>query len=225
MVLIDIACTTLDDVQQAALGGANSLELSVDLAADGLTPSLDFVKSVRETVTIPIHVMLRVHARNFVYSHAEKASMLADSHALADSCDGFVVGALLDSGDFDTAWIRVVAESFPEHRLTLHRALDHCINPVETLQDLKSVVSRVLVSGSLTTAWKGRDTLKAWVAQFGHDYSFVAAGSVNHDIIARLVAESSVQECHAARAVRRDGVVAADLVAALREAAIEGHHP
>jgi len=217
MVLLDIACTTVEDALHAEQGGANSLELSVDLAADGLTPSLACVQTVRQQVRIPLHVILRVHARNFVYNHTEKASMLADSRAIAPFCDGFVVGALLNDQSFDVAWIHVLAEVLPTHRLTLHRALDHANNPGETLERLQGVAHRVLASGSLTTAWDGRETLCNWVQRFGSLYSFVAAGSVNHETIAALVAETGVHECHAARAVRRDGIVAADLVRELRE--------
>ena len=217
MVLLDIACTTLDDALHAEQGGANSLELSIDLAADGLTPSLAFVQSVRQHVRIPLHVILRVHARNFVYNHAEKAAMLADSRVIAPFCDGFVVGGLVDNQSFDVAWIHILAEVFPTHRLTLHRALDHATNPVETLEKLQGVAHRVLASGSLTTAWDGRETLCHWVKRFNSHYSFVAAGNVNHETIEALAAETGVQECHAARAVRRDGVVVGDLVRDLRK--------
>jgi copper homeostasis protein len=220
MVLLDIACTTLEDALQAEQGGANSLELSVDLAADGLTPSLLLVQTVRNHVRIPLHVILRVHARNFIYSHTEKAAMVADSRAIAPFCDGFVVGALLDNETFDVAWIRILSEIFPSHRLTLHRALDYASNPIETLEHLQGVAHRVLASGSRTTAWDGRKTLHHWVQRFGSQYSFVAAGSVNHEIIAPLIVETGVQECHSASAVRRDGIVAADLVRDLRTKAI-----
>jgi copper homeostasis protein len=217
MVLLDIACATLDDAKNAEQGGADSLELSIDLAADGLTPSLMLVQNVREAVHIPLNVLIRAHARDFVYTHAEKASMLADSRALASVCDGFVIGGLLETGAFDVAWIRIFAEAFPTHTLTLHRALDHANNALDTLHSLQGVAQRVLASGSLTTAWNGRETLRAWVQGFGSHYSFVAAGQVNQDNIAALIAETGVQECHAARAVRRENEVVPNLVRSLRE--------
>lgn len=217
MVLLDIACTTLDDAKHAEQGGADSLELSIDLAADGLTPSLMLVQSVRQHVHIPLHVMLRVHSRNFVYNHTEKAAMVADSRALAPYCDGFVVGALLDDHFFDIAWIRILAEIFPMHRLTLHRALDYANNATETLTALQGVAHRVLASGAQTNAWDGRETLRQWVQRFGSHYSFVAAGNVSHDTIKALIVETGVHECHAARAVRREGEVVPDLVRELRK--------
>lgn len=219
MVLLDIACTTLEDAVHAEQGGADSLELSIDLAADGLTPSRRLVEQVRTHVHIPLHVIVRAHNRDFVYTHAEKADMLADSRLLAEFCDGFVVGGLLENGAFDTAWVRVLADAFPTHRITLHRALDHCNNPLEALDALKGTVHRVLVSGSLTTAWTGRETLRHWVERFGSHYSFVAAGQVSHDSIKALIVETGVHECHAARAVRRDGVVEPELVRTLRDCA------
>lgn len=232
MVWIDIACTTVEDVGQAIRGSTNSIEISVDLAADGLTPPLPLLADIYRTLEeiiprirgyeklliVNTHVILRPHNRDFVYTTEEKMQMLAQAAALSAWCDGFVIGGLLPDGRFDIEWIYALHTLYRDHTLTLHRALDHCNNPLEALRDLRGIANRVLASGSITTAWEGRDTLRGWVQQFGRDYSFVAAGDVNHSNIGALVAYTGVHECHAARAVRRDGVVAADLVKSLRAA-------
>jgi copper homeostasis protein len=218
MAAIEIGVTTVDDARRAAAGGASSVEVSVDLAADGLTPPLELVREVREAVSIGVNVIVRPHNAGFVYTAAEQEVMLRDAAALrALGVDGLVAGAHRPDGTFDTDLMRALKAAAPGLTLTLHRALDTCSDPENTLAVLSGVAGRVLASGRATTAWDGRETLRAWVGRFGAAYRFAAAGRVRHARAVELVRYTGAHELHVASAVMRDGVVDSELVRALVE--------
>jgi copper homeostasis protein len=56
--------------------GATQIELCADLANDGLTPDYDLIKEVKSKVKIPVKVMIRPRAGNFVYTIREINKMI-----------------------------------------------------------------------------------------------------------------------------------------------------
>jgi copper homeostasis protein len=208
MTRVDIAVTTLEDALNAQIGGADSIEISMDLAADGLTPPLELVKQIRDAVQLQVHVIVRPHNRDFNYTEAETDLMLRDAERLMVSgADGIAIGAHLPDGRFNVALVHEFARVVPYSILTIHRALDTCTNPIETLQQVRGIARRILVSGGAPNVDAGKDTLQAWVDQFGAHYRFVAAGSVRLETAYDLVVFTGVQEVHTASAVRTQGVV------------------
>ncbi|NJN00208.1 MAG: hypothetical protein HC793_00535, partial [Aquincola sp.] len=47
-----------------------------------------------------VHIILRPHNRDFVYTRDEKDALLAQAAERARWCDGFVIGGLLPDGRF-----------------------------------------------------------------------------------------------------------------------------
>ena len=76
-------------------GGADSIEISRDLSVGGLTPDFDLVRRARDAVQIAIHVMIRPHARDFLYTEREIDLILDSARKLAQiGINGVVFGAL-----------------------------------------------------------------------------------------------------------------------------------
>ena len=73
--LLEISVETLEGARAAERGGADRIELCGDLSLGGVTPGADLVRTVHEQVRIPIFVMIRPRAGDFVYSTAEFAEM------------------------------------------------------------------------------------------------------------------------------------------------------
>jgi copper homeostasis protein len=208
MTKIEIATTSVQDALAAQAGGANSIEVSVDLAADGLTPPVELVRQIRAAVQITINVIVRPHNRDFIYTPDEIDLMLRQTRDIVSAgADGIVVGGHLPDGRFDVDLIRRISDAAPGNIITIHRAIDSCTNADEALHQLKGIAHRVLASGKAPKVDEGRETLKQWVAEFGNDFRFVAAGKVRLETAQALVDYTKVHEIHTASAVMTDGRV------------------
>lgn len=221
MTQLEVIASTREDAVAAELGGASSVEVCVDLAADGLTPPLGVVRAIRDAVQIDMNVMLRPHNNGFVYSEDDIAQMLAELETFTPlGIQTIVFGAHMPDGALDVALIRRIAEVAAPVPLTVHRALEWSSNPAEALPELVGLATRVLTSGPANSAPEGVAGLRKWVATYGAHFRFAAAGGIRLDNI-RLIAETTgVDQCHVGTAARTAGVVDAvkvrELVAALR---------
>lgn len=219
MTRLEIITQSLDDAIAAAQGGADSAEVCVNLAADGLTPPLVLVSAIRAVVQIDLHVMLRPHNRGFVYSEADVTLMLAQPEAFkALGIQMIVFGAHTPEGALDLALIRRIAEAAAPVPLSLHRAFERSSSPDEALPELVGVVARILTSGPAPSAPEGIDGLRRWVEQYGDQFRFAAAGGVTLHNIRQIADQTGVDECHVGTAAQTDGAVDAAKVRALRAA-------
>ena len=68
--MIKEACVeSFREAKLAQQRGANRIELCSDLANDGLTPSLELMKKACSGLQIPVMVMARPRAGNFVHTN------------------------------------------------------------------------------------------------------------------------------------------------------------
>jgi copper homeostasis protein len=200
--------TTVGDAQRAADGGAHSIEVSVNLEEDGLTPPLELVENIRRAITAEVHVILRPHNSGYHYGADEITTITEQAKMLVSmGIQGLVFGVYAPEGRLDAGCIRELKAVAPNLAMTIHRAIDNAIRPEESLDDLKGVVSRVLTSGHAATAWEGRHTLRDWVQQFGHDFTFIPAGKVGFDNVEDIMRLTGAPMCHAGSAVRSEGQV------------------
>ncbi len=215
---LEIAVETLDDVLSAQAGGADSVEVSVNLSRDGLTPPLALVQQLRDTISIELHMIVRPHDRDFVYSSDEMATILETTATFVQAgVDGIVFGAHLPDGRLDIDAIHQVRSVSETAIFTLHRALDTCTNPDETLRNLTGIIDRVLTAGQAPTAWEGRDDLQRWQADFGDTMQLVVAGSIRESHLLDLLNWTGIQAIHVGSAVRENGKVSVEKVRHLRQ--------
>src|SRR5262245_13512784 len=112
MYTLQIIATSLEDALEAQAGGESNLEVTVNLAFGGVSPPLHVVQDIRKAVTLDLHVMVRPHARSFVYSHADIDAIFAEvSQFKAAGANGIVFGALKTDSTLDEELIRRVAEA------------------------------------------------------------------------------------------------------------------
>lgn len=179
MTTLEIAVTCVQDAVNAVAGGAESVELSFDLAAGGLTPDHAVMQAVRDVLKIPMYVILRPHAESFRYTKAQVDGMLNDIRVMQSvGVDGVVFGAVDSDNKIDVGLMCQIADASKPLPVTLHRALDGSSEPATALKALVGIVPRVLTSGPAETAWVGRDGMKLWVEQFGQQMQFVSSGSL-----------------------------------------------
>src|SRR5690606_3455786 len=112
MTVLEVAATDLDDALRAVEGGAQSLEVLRDLAADGLTPPLELVRLIRDKVTLPLNIMLRPHNNGFVYSLSEFEPLLEYIVALKPiGVQGVVFGVCSPDGAIDLSLMHFIAHT------------------------------------------------------------------------------------------------------------------
>ncbi len=217
MPKLEIAATTVDDAVAAEQGSADSIEISRDLSVGGLTPTFDVVRRTRDAVKFPIHVMLRPHAPDFIYTEREIDQILADAQQFkAIGVNGLVFGAVTAENRLDLALIRRVAQAAAPLTLTVHRALDFSVEPEQALAGLIGIVPRVLTAGPAPTAWEGRAALAQWISRFGTQLRFVISGSLKVEQMPEMLATIRAHEYHFGSAARWGDAVDPDRVRLLR---------
>src|SRR6266446_593416 len=189
LILIEAAVESLDAVLAAAAGGANRIELCTDLAHGGTTPDLTLLPV---QLPIPVFVLVRPRAGDFVYTDAEHRTMLEQiSRARSAGAHGIVTGDLsLDR----TRDLIAAARPLP---VTFHRAFDVFPDRAEALERLISLgVARVLTSGGAATAAEGAERIRALVAHAKGRIVILPGGGITPENVARLVQETGVREVH-----------------------------
>lgn len=218
MTTLEVITSTLADAISAEAGGAASAEICVDLVADGLTPPLSLVQSIRDAVELDLNVMVRPHNNGFVYSAADRDLIFNTIAAFKPlGIQTMVFGAHLQDGRLDLDLIREVAQAAAPVPLTLHRALERATNPDEGLQNLIGVVDRVLTSGPAANAPDGMIGLLEWVNYYGLNYRFAAAGGIRKEHVQEIARTTGVDQVHVGTASLTNGVVDADKVRELVE--------
>ena len=216
MPKLEIPIETLADALAAQEGGADSIEISRDLSLDGLTPDFDLVRRIRDSVKIAVHVMIRPHARDFVYTEREMDGIIGDARTLAQSgVNGVVFGALTPENRLDLVQVERVAQAAAPIPLTVHRALDFSLEPEPALAGLIGIVPRVLTSGPASTAWEGRLALANWVSRYGNNLEFVVAGRLKLEQLAELITLVRAPAYHFGSAARSGNSVDVEKVRAL----------
>jgi copper homeostasis protein len=223
MLLEVIACSVKDAIE-AERGGAGRLELVRELGRGGLTPSHAFVQEVRETVAIPIRVMLR-EADGYDVGGVDAGERLAALAArfAALGVDGVVLG-FLRSGHIDVAVMETVLAAGGPVRATFHHAFDELPDPIAAVRELGRWprIDRVLTAGG-PGDWKRKAIrLDRFSAVAAPGITVLAGGGIDAEAL-KALSMSSVVEAHVGRAARVpptvDGVVSSQKVAELVEAA------
>jgi copper homeostasis protein len=224
--ILEIIVLDVSDVIEAQAGGATSLEVIQNLAVGGLTPDFEPLKAIRDAARVHLNVIIRPHARDFVYTPSEIETILRDTEqAVRIGADGIVFGALTSEKEVDVDLFRRVTDLCrsvkPDIKMTFHRAIEEVRHPEAAFEALKGIADRILCSGLVTiaTAWDEghRDLLRQWVQQYGADFHFACGGGVNLDNLPGIIRHTHTLEYHVGSGARVDGKVERLKVAALCE--------
>jgi copper homeostasis protein len=164
-VILEIAANSVASALAAQEGGAGRVELCSALELGGLTPSHAQIALTRERVSLPLYVLIRPRAGDFLYSDLECETMLRDIEACATAgCDGVVLGVLDADGSVDMPRCRSLITAARNMGVTFHRAFDLVRDPLASLEDLIELgCERVLTSGAQPSALKGAALIRQLV--------------------------------------------------------------
>ncbi|MGL4238988.1 copper homeostasis protein CutC [Tabrizicola sp.] len=179
-VTLEVCVDTAAGLAEAVAGGADRIELCAALALGGLTPSVGLMAEAA-ACGVPVMVMIRPRAGDFVWSEVELRMMEAEIAASrAAGLAGVVLGASLPDGRLDVAALKRLVAAAEGLDLTLHRAIDLTPDMGVALEEAIALgFRRVLTSGGEKTAEAGAARIAVLVRQAAGRISVMPGSGVN----------------------------------------------
>ena len=175
--LLEVCADSVCSAVNAARGGANRIELCSALPLGGLSPDEDLFCMVRERVDLPVRVLLRPRAGDFLYDEDEFELLCCQAARFAG------LSALMTCGD--------------GCGVTLHRAFDVCRDAHEALRTAKELgVDTILTSGQQARCADGAPLLRELVSESGEGLRILIGGGVNADVIRALAPQTGADAFH-----------------------------
>ena len=212
-LVLEACCDSVATARAAQAHGATRVELCGP-GDGGTTPSPGLLVQVRALLRIPLFVMVRPRAGDFVYD-ADELEVMANDVVTARvlGADGVVVGPLHPDGTVDARALATLVSLARPLRVTFHRAFDRTPDPDAALEVLLAQqVDGVLTAGHAPTALAGAPRLRAWQARAGDRLEVMAGGGVRADHARTLVDTGGLRALHARGT---DPTIIRDLVQAL----------
>lgn len=196
MTLLEVCCYSMECAQEAQRQGADRIELCAAPQEGGLTPSLGVLKTVRQTVTIPVHPIIRPRGGDFCYTDGEFAAMLDDVATVREiGFPGLVIGVLDPDGRVDIPRMKKIMAAAGPLAVTFHRAFDMCVNPHEAWHALADLgVARILTSGQQSSAEKGLSLITELIG-LGDTPTIMAGAGVRAANLEKFL-QAGVKEVH-----------------------------
>jgi len=198
-MILEIAANSVASALAAQEGGAGRVELCTALELGGLTPSHAQIALAREHLRIPLYVLIRPRAGDFLYSDLECEMMQRDIETcVALGCDGVVLGVLDADGRVDTARCRTLIAAAGKLGVTFHRAFDLSRDPAQALEDILALgCERILTSGAQASAPEGEALIRELVVQAAGRLAVMPGAGVTAQNVAALAAATGAHEFHA----------------------------
>ncbi|MGZ3331842.1 MAG: copper homeostasis protein CutC [Gemmatimonadaceae bacterium] len=198
MTLIEAAVETLESSLAAERAGADRIELCDNLSEGGTTPDGGLVAAIVERIRLPVFVLIRPRAGDFVYSESEFEVMIRDIELTRTmGIAGLVTGALDVKGRVDVKRTRSLVKAAGGLPVTFHRAIDSSANLAVALDDaIDAGVSRVLTSGGAPTALEGVGVIAGLALRARKRVSIIAGGGIRERNVREVIARTGVHEVH-----------------------------
>lgn len=207
--LLEIAANSVASALAAQTGGAGRVELCSGLELGGLTPSHAIIAMVREQLRIPLYVLIRPRAGDFLYDDDECEAMRRDIETcVALGCDGVVLGVLDADGDVDMERCYGLIAAAGHLGVTFHRAFDLVRDPHRALDDVIALgCERVLTSGGAANALAGASVIEGLAKQAGERIVVMAGAGIRSANLADVAKLTQAHDFHgSARAVLRSAM-------------------
>jgi copper homeostasis protein len=197
-ILLEVALATLDDARTASESGADRIELNAALELGGLTPSLATLITIRQSVPLPVIVMIRPRPGGFVYTDAEFLTMRRDADlALEHGADGLAFGILRPDRTIDRPRCEILLCQMGGRPAVFHRAFDLTPDPFDALSCLSDLgLTRILTAGQQPDAMAGVAMLRQLVERAAGRIQILPGGGVTPDNAPALIALTGVNQLH-----------------------------
>lgn len=203
--ILEIAANSFASALAAEAGGAARIELCSALEVGGLTPSQGVIAMACEQLGIPVHVLIRPRAGDFVFDDPECEVMQRDIQTCkALGCAGVVFGALTPGGDIDVPRCRAWTDAARGMSVTFHRAFDLARDPERALEDVIALgCERLLTSGQAADALSGAALIHRLTEQARGRIAIMPGGGITAHNIAEIAAATGAREFHTSARIRK----------------------
>lgn len=221
---LEIIATNLADVESINNSDADQIELVSNLLKGGLSPKLDLVEKAIQISKLPIHVMLRPHYRNFIYTSAEFENILQylkKITTLNQAPAGVVFGSLTAQNQIDKNQLQQIINHKKQLKLIFHRAFDELSDYKMGMQTLNQFpeVEGLLTSGTKAKAINALTELKQLV-KLSKTATVMVGSGVNATNLKTLAEQTGASAFHVGTAVRSqnkvDGKIIVERINALK---------
>lgn len=193
---VEICVDSLQSAENAQVAGADRVELCSNLTEGGTTPSAGTIYSVRDNLSVRLHVIIRPRRGDFLYSDPEYDIMRRDIEICGEcGVDGIVTGILRPDGTIDVERTARLAEMAYPMSLTFHRAFDLCPDPVQGLEDVVMTgAAWLLTSGQKDKVPDGAGLISKLVRQAGKRITILPGGGLDESNIAEMARITGARE-------------------------------
>lgn len=216
---LEVACFNIESARIAYLGKADRVELCRDKSTEGITPFKEDILSLRRELDIPIHVMIRPRAGNYVFDDAE-FEQLKKELLMAKNCgiDAIVCGSLNSQNQIHLHQNKELVELAYPLPCNFHRAYDVIENKEEALLQLIDCgYHTVLTSAGYKTALEGAETLAQLIKLAENKIQIMPGGGVRSTHARDLAMRTSARYLHSSAITHSGEIAVLEEVLALKE--------
>lgn len=201
---LEIAANSFASALAAETGGAARVELFSALEIGGLTPSHATIALACERLRIPVHVLIRPRAGDFVFDELECEVMRRDIETCKSlGCAGVVIGALTAEGEVDMPHCRELMQAAHGMSVTFHRAFDFARDAFAALDDVIALgCDRLLTSGQAADALVGAPLIQQLIEHAQGRIIVMPGGGITAGNIAAIATATGAREFHASAKAR-----------------------
>ena len=178
---IDDAITSLPHFDQV-----DQVEWCSRLDLDGLTPDFTLAQQVITQSPVPVKVMLRNRAGDFVYGEKELDDIIETGLKFRElGYNRFVFGAIRH-GRLDLEAITKVMYALAPAYICIHKAIDVSTDILADLVLLGEIkgINEILTSGGAATAMEGIEMMKAMYKEVPKGIDIIGAGKITRENVA-----------------------------------------
>lgn len=217
---LEVIAWSVEDATLIEKGGADRIELVVELERGGLTPPINLVREVVNAVDIPVRVMVRDTDSSFVYNKDLMHGHVLYVQALRDiKPEGIVFGSLTKNKQIDFDQLNEIIEAKGNMKLTFHRAFDE-IERAEVISQFEKLskydVDTILTSGLSDSALEGSRVIKTLIEK--NKINILPGKSIDLDNYKKVIENTGANYIHVGYAVRdKDGNIDVNLIEKMKE--------
>lgn len=193
------ACVeSLQATRAAEFGGADRIELCSRLDCGGVTPAPALMIAVVSAVSIPVHVLIRPRAGDFVYSMEERDAMRRQIDAAREAgASGVALGVLRAEERVNVEATRALIEYARPMDVTFHRAFDETADLSGALEEvIESGADSLLTSGGAQDVLSGAGSIAELAQQARGRIQIIAGGGLRLSNLSEVVRRSGVYALH-----------------------------
>ena len=196
--ILEACVDSVESAMAAVAGGADRLELCSNLIIGGTTPGPWLFEEIRNRSDIRIHALIRPRFGDFCYTDAEFSVI---KKAVEDfrkiGAEGVVFGILKPDGTLNMEQMKELMEAAGDMSVTLHRAFDVCVDPLDTMEQAISLgIDTILTSGQRNTCLQGAGLLKELQDKSEGRITIQAGSGVSAEVIRKLYPLTGIKAYH-----------------------------